>query len=692
MKEQGMESPKDSPLAKGRSPHANRLVAQPIISAQRLRAQAARAAKVQGVNIHQAKAPRAVMNAVRELNELAQLAAGVQQQLDGFESSFRGRLAQGAPRDFDHTSGERNRGVLMALGGFGEVAGLNWPCGGLLVGVRDVLQTAFSLDVRDEDGSATRTFEAEGYVRGRMRTVARFEGALWRATGSGDGPLIGDDLGGHGGFGGPADPLVGGDGQSEPILPPDNGAVPLPDLPPDGGDIGGIDPSFCEHIAELCMALFQQSAAAMLNDPYVDLIATVEPDCLCHQYDPNQIFIGRPAPGREFPVPLPADVRLIFRGQDITGNIIHPITPQELQFRIPPTSKTGSLYLRGLLPAERGGIRNLDRLCGLSMPDFPSVPQQGPAALISIIYPPVFGSLTVNGDPGPVVVAEACHPVELCWQAHLSDQAPHLPIPPCGRIEVTVRNAAGNVLHQGSGTEDCLSLTAVEDQTLTVEAKSFADNQECGLAGPVQLTVERLNRVHLIHEVPADEQLVRGDSGSFFVEISCPAPQAGVPVQLTSSDPAMLQVPDTVTIPDGQTQVRAEFTTDDQSTGPVEVRAFASGHQEARLAFHMIRSPAEICEELEGLSGPWSKADQPWSNWGVVDSADTFLGFLPSPKLFRPTNQYEIALAIRQAEADGKTIRALGSGWSFSEAVLPQSSAIHGAGAGDRESPPDSGS
>ena len=39
-------------------------------------------------------------------------------------------------------------------------------------------------------------------------------------------------------------------------------------------------------------------------------------------------------------------------------------------------------------------------------------------------------------------------------------------------------------------------------------------------------------------------------------------------------------------------------------------------------------------------------------------------------------NQYELARAIREAEAAGETVRALGSGWSFTDAVLPQPEAI----------------
>jgi len=69
-----------------------------------------------------------------------------------------------------------------------------------------------------------------------------------------------------------------------------------------------------------------------------------------------------------------------------------------------------------------------------------------------------------------------------------------------------------------------------------------------------------------------------------------------------------------------------------------------------------------------------TKTDQVWANWGIIDDTDTFAtGELFTQKLFRPTTPEEVSLAIQQAEDEEETIRALGSGWSFSDAVLPQS-------------------
>lgn len=74
---------------------------------------------------------------------------------------------------------------------------------------------------------------------------------------------------------------------------------------------------------------------------------------------------------------------------------------------------------------------------------------------------------------------------------------------------------------------------------------------------------------------------------------------------------------------------------------------------------------------------------QVWRNWGIIDVPATSLrgvgmggGYLFGPKLIEPRDPYEIAHAVADAERSGTTARALGSGWSFSDAVLPQSSPL----------------
>ncbi len=675
-----------------------------IISRQRLFALATLAAQVQKSGVRRARAPRAVATAIRELNRIAQLARDVRAGKGAAESAFRRELARpvqgflgplfpaaplitvapeggslGAIRSA--RAGEAGSGSLAAVAAPGPGAGPTRPCGPLLAGTQEVLQVAFQLDVRDGARHAIRSAEAARYLRTRMGLVAQFEGVLSQVARGGGGASSG--FGGRrgvpgedfGGFGDPTDPTGGFGGPSEPILPPGDDGLPPP-IDPDSGGPGGLGPGWCENLGDLCVTLFEEAAAGVLGDPYLDLVASVEPDCICYDYDPNQIFIGRPATGRTFPVPLPGDVRLIFRGQDITANIVG-VTAQELRFRIPPNSQTGNVLLRGPFAQQRGGGGNLERLCGFALPDFPGGLNPDTPVLISVLYPPRIMSFTADGDLGPVVVAESCQLVNVCWQVRLDDPA-NAPLPSCARIEVTLRNAAGDIVRQ-DGPQSCVALSSAVEESFTLEARSFAHSQECSRVGPVALTIQRISRVDLIRDRPAGPELINGTNGRFVLEISCPAPAGGLQVHLNSSQPLALQLAAGVLVPAGQVRVPVDFTTAPDGRGPVDIHAMASGHLPGELHFELVRSPAELCEERDDVSGSWWRADQPWSNWGVTDSNDTFLGFLPSPKLFRPTNQYELARAIQETEAEGKIARALGSGWGFSEIVLPQATALQSA-------------
>ncbi len=587
MKDQHTKEPKDSAPERGRPKPGARIVVSKVVSKQRLRDLAALAAKAQGVDIRQAKSPTTVTTAVRELNEIARLAAGTLLGGGGAEAMFRQRIAEIPPENFRGSQGRYGRSVGAALTGLGGALRGGLPCPDRFAGVEQVLQAAFLLDVRSGDSDATHTYQTGAYLLNRMHTLSQFEGML-RGT-SGDSArrgVIGEEW-----FPGRSrglDVPMGLDGFIDPILPPDAEMPPSGPLP-DPVDPGYPDPGLCDDLGDLCVTLFQEAAAALLSDPFIDLIASVEPNCLCHDYDPNQIFVALPAGERKFPDPLPADVILYFHGADITANIVS-LTPDELHFRIPPNSQTGYVYLRGLFTAQRGGVRNLERLCGFSLPDFPAGLTQGSAVLIGIIFPPVIDLLTANGAPGPEVETEACSLVDICWHAHPYDQPPHLPIPPCGLIAVVVRDEAGNVVAEG-GSVGCLTAWSAHDHAFTVEARSFTNNQECGSADPRTIVVRRVAMIHLVRDVPQGSELLAGNGGSFFVEISCPAPDDAQDVQLTSSKIQALQVAGTVTIPAGQTRARVEFATADDACGRAEVRATAAGYREARLPYDLLRAP-----------------------------------------------------------------------------------------------------
>lgn len=97
----------------------------------------------------------------------------------------------------------------------------------------------------------------------------------------------------------------------------------------------------------------------------------------------------------------------------------------------------------------------------------------------------------------------------------------------------------------------------------------------------------------------------------------------------------------------------------------------AGGEPNTHTASHHLP-----CAVIQAVSHPQEKDLVPWTNWGIIDAQSLQLGSCSIRKMFSPTNSYEISSAVRQAEADGRTLRALGSGWSFSDAALPQESDV----------------
>jgi hypothetical protein len=78
---------------------------------------------------------------------------------------------------------------------------------------------------------------------------------------------------------------------------------------------------------------------------------------------------------------------------------------------------------------------------------------------------------------------------------------------------------------------------------------------------------------------------------------------------------------------------------------------------------------------INAKASPKVTRDATWSNWGITDSP-TSTGRLYTPALFQPTDPSGISFAITQAEHDNQTVRAVGSGFSFSEASFPQTSPL----------------
>jgi hypothetical protein len=96
------------------------------------------------------------------------------------------------------------------------------------------------------------------------------------------------------------------------------------------------------------------------------------------------------------------------------------------------------------------------------------------------------------------------------------------------------------------------------------------------------------------------------------------------------------------------------------------------------LTLTVLESTEEICQAAERISNAGALDDSVWSNFGIIDSGTTTLGYVFPPRLVQPTNLPELSAAVKHAEESKSTARALGSGWGFSDSVVPQSSPIPG--------------
>jgi predicted acylesterase/phospholipase RssA len=354
---------------------------------------------------------------------------------------------------------------------------------------------------------------------------------------------------------------------------------------------------------DLCLGLYQEMLAEALNDSLMGLIRTVRPSCVCHDFDPATIFTAESAPGMPFPDPLPPEVMLVHRGRDITANLVHA-DAQRIEFRLPRDSHSGFVYLRTLSPASRQRRQDLLRICGDLFPPIPddALAMHSPQALITIVYPPVIDSVRAQGistrDQAPdkgiyTVEAEACRPVEICWSARLSDQRASAPLPACASISVTVEDDAGRKVTTGGAT-GCFTAQEAQGRDYVFRAISRARTATCGRSPAVRLRVQRFATLRLRLEPPGTTEIAEGGRGHLVVSCSCPAPDGGLAVQLAPSRAAALDLPTSVAVPEGQTEVSVLFTVLANPPRTVTVTASAARHRSATLTIQIIRPRAIV--------------------------------------------------------------------------------------------------
>jgi hypothetical protein len=303
----------------------------------------------------------------------------------------------------------------------------------------------------------------------------------------------------------------------------------------------------------------------------------VEPNCLCQgalASNPNQEFTARPAAGRAFPAALPLGVRLYFGSRVSTIELNptfwrgepHPREEHEIRFLLPADSRSGFVYLRALAPRPSHESAALARACGKIAPDLPHeiLLDRAPAAQLSIVYPPVIDMITGSGQSNPPFEFEACTDVAICWQAHLQGER-GVPLPPCGGIQVELRDGDGQVVGNGNHAA-CVPVNRPDNHTYTLEATSLAGPAGCGASNQETVTITRFRAVHLEWSQPQPNSanpvgapILAGSEGSVTVRVSCPAGPDGIQVVLNSDNPQALQVNSPVIIAEGQTSVQSRI-------------------------------------------------------------------------------------------------------------------------------------
>ena len=514
---------------KARKPDAisvahNTLAMPEIITLGARRELAEQVAKLSSVETSQAKAPQTVLNAIADLNEMSILAM---QLRNGRKEAV--ALMSYLLKDICITRQEilDEDTVPLAEGEFAAMTAKveflpesPFPGRGCITKmprVLEVMQAAFALDFVDKNKEPKWTMRAGAYIRQRLQIVESFSNTVRKTISRG-----GVNFPNYPGE--PEDLIIP---PSEREFPSDEGIVEI------HGRIGFPEPEpdpfpnfnwsdFCEMIPDICIGLFEAAVAATLNDQYLDLIASVEPNCLCSEYDPKQEFIAKPASGRAFPDPLPSGVQLHFGKHIITP---HFVSSKEIRFRIPPNSRSGSVYLRmfGLVDPSVAS-RDFSRVCGKTMPELPNVIlfNPGPSAFLSIIYPPKIAALTANRQSGEII-AESCRPVNICWQTHLSDQSAGDLIWPCGSIQLTVTEIIGGEETQIVDTTSlsgCISVAAREDRRYEAQAISYAGVKECKPPSDItELLIRRVPHINLSILPNQTNEVLSGSDGRFVAQI-----------------------------------------------------------------------------------------------------------------------------------------------------------------------------
>jgi hypothetical protein len=431
---------------------------------------ATKVAKVQGVDVQRAQAPRPVLTAISQLNRVGRLAArslaGERKAEEIFLQAL-GETAAGNPGGAPRWPSDLAGPILTTLVNFGADGFPARGCAPTITRAMEILKAGSVIDIGDRNRDGRWTRMARAYIGHRLQIISSYVESVEQALREPKGQLSGYPIGDKGFMG----PIV------QPETPESYSPEPYPE------ELPGIP---CELIAEICMSLSEEAVSTYIGED--DPISSVEPNCLCYGYDPAQEFVARPV-GGTFPSDVVVETSpgtwwlapgkdLFFNYQRITAAIVD-VNQYEIRFNMPPEfyNQSGIVTLSRLIPSIEGvDPRVIELACGVSLPDVPAIIPRSSQARISVIYPPVFDLFSVKGIPDQWPEERCIAPMELCWRAHLADQSVGDSIHRCGSIEVIIRDNDGTYVASG-GSSGCVKVNIDRDRMYVAEATSFTGQQ-----------------------------------------------------------------------------------------------------------------------------------------------------------------------------------------------------------------------
>lgn len=568
--------------------------------------------------------PRSIHTAIRELNRAGEIALSVVEGDPGRLADF-GRLVGVGSRGAAGIAGSTLAAGAGLLGGFAS----RFSKSGLLCavepqGVLGIVAAGLVADVQEarlghQTSPGVHTQIAAAYVYERLERLEGFysESLKFQTGGQGydefrsrayPGGLrepeeeLGDWLvgytpwpdGGGGGLGGPDD----GPGLGRPV----GGRIPDRD-PALAGDPRCLDWLDCAEQMES----FANGYTPPVICPHEDTIGSVMPAAVCHG-ETDVVIEVRPKPGVQFEMIGGTCTGYLYRDPSRHRQLDTLSFDADLiRVRLDKADYSGWIGFRGAGGATTSGIGSLrsclkgagilggflDALVGSGGGAISF--QQFEANTLYVVSPPSVvsfgaswegGSSSSAGSLTEHLEAEACQPVTLAWNFALSSDE-HL-VPADEYITVEVHDEEGHSIGTGLASQASVLVEERHDRVYSVVATARAGGDDCGME-IVTLSVGRFHRVHL--QLLGGGGLEVGQQGSLVVRVSCPVLATSLTIELHSTDSSRLQVPESVEIAMGETQVIVPVQALGNGCGTATVTAEAARHESGSLDVLVYRAP-----------------------------------------------------------------------------------------------------